>query len=139
MPIKKKRRSTDTKALSFYLKLIGGIFGILVAITVIGSFFDDRYALAESNQEVHSAQIAAIQAIQSQLVINQGHMSQLFTRQQQQLKLNSLTDRKYRLKDMIKKYPTDNEIKNDYKIVVEQIRSLCVILEAPITVMGNVR
>ena len=117
----------------------GVILGLVAVLTIAGiclgalTGLDSRYAIAADTDKIHNAQIDAIGQIQKQMVIDRNQMNSLWLRQQEQLKLNGLTDRKYRLKDLIKKYPTDEEIKEDYKDVVDQIKALNSLLSKPIS------
>jgi len=115
------------KKLSYKQKIFTGIctsLGALVAIVSLLMMVDNRYAKAASQNEVNQKTIQILQEFKADMIADRDNLQKIFMIQQKSIKINSLTERKYRLKDLMRKYPDDQDLKEDYNDVKEQLNQM---------------
>ena len=107
--------SDDNGALKLtkWLKLVGAVIATIILIggAIVG--FEARYATADDVKKLE------IQTIQTFEQFRQG-----MEVTDQNRKLNFLVERYYRLKDMMRKYSNDQDLKEEYSDVKQQIKDL---------------
>jgi ATP-dependent Lon protease len=104
------------------LKVTGTVVAILVALWGFFWKFDSTYARSTDVDSLRIQTVETFKGLQEQM---EKRDKSYFLQQQifdLNRKLNFLIERKYNLRDLIRKYPDDQDLKNEYEEVKESIK-----------------
>ena len=104
------------------LKILGLLVTVIVALWGLFWKFDTTYAKTETVKNLEMQAVETFKDFQQLLE----RRDKNYFRQQQVFdlnrKLNFLIERKYRLRDLLRKYPNDRDLKEEYEEVKESIK-----------------
>ena len=109
--------NNGTKKLIGYCKLMSALVAVIIAIGagVIG--FDSRYVTAEEHEK-------DLSTMQQQTIKSFEEFREGVKKDSEHRKLDFLTERYYRLKDLLRKYPDDRDLVDEITEVKEAIKDL---------------
>ena len=96
-----------------YFKIITSIFTAVLLISTAFVDFNSYIAMADDLKKLESNTIVTFKSIQLQM-----------QQSLEQQRLLLLTQRYYQLKDMLRKYPEDQDLKDEYLEVKEELKIL---------------
>jgi len=103
---------------------VSTFLGIIVAIVTLMTMADNRYATAKSQEQVQQETITILKQFKKDIEADRKHQQTIYDMQHKHYKIQLYEQRKWNLKDLIRKYPDDDSIKEDYNEIIEQLRIL---------------
>lgn len=106
------------------LVIVSTFLGIVVAIVTLMTMADKRYATAESQKQVQQETIMILKQFKKEIASDRQHQQKIYQMQQEHYKIQLFEQRKWNLRDLMRKYPEDHSIREEYNEIKEQLRIL---------------
>lgn len=106
-----------TRHLTTMITILGALIAILLSI-------DSRYVKAVEQEQINKQTIQILETFKQQVEQSINHQKEIYKIQEEKTKNNFLIERKYKLKDLLRKYPDDADLIVEYNEIITQLKKL---------------